>query len=150
MTTQMTLGNTIEKIRHEKQMEEQRRLDMIRSKLAERELDEVTKATSLLMHEKILNAAKDGCDHVVICDTRTVPSFDGRSIYQLFKHEANAGGNLYCAFRDLKLTTGQIYNTYPAFCIIRDHYLAQGLKVHLEANYDSGGIDDWIELVVTF
>lgn len=149
MTTHQTLADAIRNLRNEKAELEQRQRDIAATGLSAKTFAEITKATSLLMHQKILKAAKDGLDRVVICDTRTVPSFDGTSIYSLFRKEV-AGGNLFCAFRDLELTFGQIYNKYPAFCAIRDHYLAHGLKVHLSANYDGGGMEDWIELVVTF
>jgi len=78
----------------------------------------------------------------VICTTDNVPSKDGRSLYSLCPvgRSGRAGaGEVY---------PGKIYDAYPAFAIIRDHYEKEGLKVGIQTNYSSGGESDWVELIV--
>lgn len=105
----------------------------------------VARFTSLEVQGKLLKAAADGKTSLAICDTRKMPSKNGRGIYSL---PIKQSGNFYCAFRDGVVTPGQVYDLFPALAAIRDFYEKEGLKVYLREDYSDGGEEDWVSLVV--
>lgn len=111
----------------------------------------IARATGPEMREKMLKGVEQNPNQkvysFVVASTEDIPNYKGGGVYEI---PLNGGGNLFCAIRDKKITDGTVFHWYPPLQVIKDYYEREGFFVNIEANYDSGGIKDWLELVVYF